>query len=109
MTISAWINSTAFPRDDAAIVSSHNPRAQGYQLDTTVDRGVRTLGLKLANSCGQLMARYGRTPLAMNTWYYVVGVYDAEAQLLEPVWSSAPAIGEPPSGSTTSSAASGVR
>src|SRR4249920_2367485 len=33
----------------------------------------------------------------------------AEAQLLEPVWSSAPAIGEPPSGSTTCSAASGVR
>ena len=36
MTISAWINSTAFPRDDAAIVSSHDPL--GYQLDTTVDQ-----------------------------------------------------------------------
>jgi VanZ family protein len=81
MTISAWINSTVFPRDDAAIVSSHNPL--GYQLDTTVDKGPRTVGFKLADSCGQLMARYGRTPLALNTWYHVVGVYDAEARTLD--------------------------
>jgi hypothetical protein len=34
-TISAWINSSSFPVDDAAIVSNHSPL--GYQLDTTVD------------------------------------------------------------------------
>ncbi|HZR16857.1 MAG TPA: LamG-like jellyroll fold domain-containing protein [Verrucomicrobiae bacterium] len=95
MTICAWINSTAFPADDAAIVSSLQssgsrerastiPRLAtvGYQLDTTIDRGPRTIGFKLSDSCGELMARYGATPLALNTWYHVAGVYDAEAKSL---------------------------
>ena len=81
MTISAWIKSTSFPRDDAAIVSSHN--GFGFQLDTTIDKGPRTIGFKLGNSCGTLMARYGATPLALNTWYYVAGVYDAEAKTMD--------------------------
>ena len=50
VTISAWIKSTSYPRDDAAIVSSHN--GVGFQLDTTIDRGPRTIGFKLGNSCG---------------------------------------------------------
>ena len=82
MTISAWINSTSFPIDDAAIVSHHNHSGLGYQLDTTVDRGLRTIGFKLADACGRLMARYGATPLVANRWYHVAGVYDAEAQTL---------------------------
>ena len=45
MTISAWIKSTSYPVDDAAIVSSYNGR--GFQLDTTIDRGPRTIGFKL--------------------------------------------------------------
>jgi concanavalin A-like lectin/glucanase superfamily protein/VanZ like protein len=81
MTISAWINSTSFPVDDAAIVSTHTPL--GYQLDTTVDRGPRTIGFKLANQCGGLMARYGATSLVVDTWYHVAGVYDAEARTLD--------------------------
>jgi concanavalin A-like lectin/glucanase superfamily protein/VanZ like protein len=83
MTISAWINPTSFPVDDAPIVSSHNRNGLGYQLDTTVDRGPRTIGFKLANVCGGLMARYGATPLVVDTWYHVAGVYDAEAQTLD--------------------------
>jgi hypothetical protein len=81
MTISAWINSTAFPVDDAAIVSSRD--LLGYQLDTTVDRGPRTIGFKLSDTCGQLMARYGATPLVLDTWYQVAGVYNAEAKTLD--------------------------
>jgi hypothetical protein len=82
MTISAWINSASFPADDAAIVSQfHNEF--GYQLDTTVDRGPRMIGFKLTNACGDLMARYGATPLAAGTWYHVAGVYDTEAQTLD--------------------------
>jgi hypothetical protein len=77
MTISAWIKSTAWPRDDAAIVSS------GFLLDTTIDEGPRTIGFKLGNSCGALMARYGATPLALNTWYYVAGVYNAKAGTMD--------------------------
>jgi hypothetical protein len=81
MTISAWINSSSFPFDDAAIVSSHN--GLGYQLDTTVDKGPRTIGFKLGNECGALMARYGATPLVVGRWYHVAGVYDADARTLD--------------------------
>jgi len=77
LTITAWINATAFPKDDAAIVSEHT--GLGYQLDTTIDEGPRTIGFKLANTYGKLMARYGRTPLQMNRWYHIAGVYDAAA------------------------------
>jgi hypothetical protein len=86
MTISAWINSTSFPVDDAAIVSQLHQSDlffQGYQLDTTVDRGPRTIGFKLTNACGGIMARYGATPLVVDTWYHVAGVYNAEAQTLD--------------------------
>jgi len=82
MTITAWISSSAYPVDDAAIVSQL--RAQrGYQLDTTIDQGPRTIGFKLSDACGHLMARYGATPLALHTWYHVAGVYDAAAQTLD--------------------------
>ncbi len=82
MTITAWIRSASFPGDDAAIVSQLD-HGLGYQLDTTVDRGPRTIGFKLTNACGDLMIRYGRTPLVLDTWYHVAGVYDAEAKTLD--------------------------
>ena len=82
VTISAWIKSTSFPRDDAAIVSSRS-NGVGFQLDTTIDKGPRTIGFKLGNSCGTTMARYGTTPLALNTWYYVAGVYNAKAKTMD--------------------------
>jgi hypothetical protein len=77
MTISAWINSASFPIDDAAIVSTLHP---GYQLDTTVDRGPRTIGFKLVDPWGKLIARYGTTELVRDTWYHVAGVYDADTR-----------------------------
>ena len=86
MTVSAWINSSSFPADDAAIVSSYDHRRDqggGYQLDTTVDTGHRTIGFKLADICGRPVARYGATPLALGRWYHVAGVYDADAQTLD--------------------------
>jgi hypothetical protein len=82
MTISAWINSGSFPADDAAIVSQIQT-GSGYQLDTTVDIGTRTIGFKLTNACGGLMARYGRTTMTAGRWYHVAGVYDAEAQRMD--------------------------
>jgi len=80
-TIIAWIKASSFPVDDAAVVSSHS--GLGYQLDTTVDRGSRTIGFKLADAQGRLMARYGRTPLLLRTWYHIAGVYDARLQTLD--------------------------
>ncbi len=82
MTVSAWVNSAAFPRDDAAIVSKRTSSKIGYQLDTTVDRGPRTVGFKLTNSAGGSMFRYGATTLQANTWYHVTGVYNAATSTL---------------------------
>jgi glucose/arabinose dehydrogenase/chitodextrinase len=80
MTVSAWIDSSAFPGDDAAIVSKRG--AGGYQLDTTVDRGPRTIGFKLTTGSGADMFRYGATALQLGSWYHVAGVYDAAAATL---------------------------
>jgi len=83
MTVSAWINSSTFPGNDAAIVSKlSGGDLLGYQLDTTVDTGPRTIGFKLSDAQGALMARYGSSVLQPNTWYHVAGVYDAQAQTL---------------------------
>lgn len=83
MTTMAWIYITGNPGDDATIVSKRNfAGSAGFQLDTTVDTGPRTIGFKLANASGALMARFGSTTLAINTWYHVAGVYDASAQTL---------------------------
>lgn len=82
MTITAWINSSSFPYDDAAIVSQLHSRS-GYQLDTAIDKGARAIGFKLSDPCGHLMARYGATPLVISTWYHVAGVYDAPKRTLD--------------------------
>ena len=80
LTISAWINSGPFPIDDAAIVSKRG--AIGFQFDTTIDTGPRTIGLKLTGGQGAEMARYGATALQPATWYHVAGVYDATARTM---------------------------
>ena len=82
MTVSAWIYATAFPGDDAAVVSRRDSSEHGFQLDTTVDTGRRTIGFKLTNSSGGDMIRYGATTLQPNTWYNIAGVYDAASQTL---------------------------
>jgi glucose/arabinose dehydrogenase/PKD repeat protein len=75
MTVSAWINSAAFPVDDAAVVSKR--ASGGFQLDTTIDTVPRAIGFKLTSSTGADMLRYGGTPLQLNSWYHIAGVYDA--------------------------------
>lgn len=93
MTVSAWIRPASFPINDAAIVSTlnHVPRfALGWQLDTTVDRGPRTIAFKVADECGDLVARYGATTLRTGTWYHVAGVYDAERESMHVYLNGAP-------------------
>jgi glucose/arabinose dehydrogenase/PKD repeat protein len=80
MTISAWINSDAFPVDDAAVVSKRG--SVGFQLDTTIDRGPRTIGFKLTSTSGAGMYRYGATTMQTAAWYFIAGVYDATAATL---------------------------
>ncbi len=81
MTVSAWINSSAFPGDDAAVVSRRG--GIGMQLDTTIDRGPRTIGFKLTNSAGNDMFRYGATAMQAGTWYHIAGVYNASTSSLD--------------------------
>src|SRR5215467_6926601 len=52
MTVSAWVNASSFPGDDAAVVSKRGAGELGFQLDVTKDTGVRTIGFKLTNSSG---------------------------------------------------------
>jgi hypothetical protein len=40
------------------------------------------VGFKLADVCGHIVARYGASPLRLDTWYHVAGVYDAEEQTM---------------------------
>lgn len=81
MTVAAWIKPIAFPRDDAAIVSTL--AGLGYEFNATADQGFRTIAFKLSNASGRLMARYGRTRLQPDRWYHVAGVYDAEARTID--------------------------
>lgn len=83
MTLSAWIRPAAFPPDDAAIISSLSDRGIGYQLDLTIDQGPRTIGFKIADASGHLMARYGKTSILVDRWYHVAGVYAAESRTLD--------------------------
>ncbi|MGH8572725.1 MAG: LamG-like jellyroll fold domain-containing protein, partial [Gammaproteobacteria bacterium] len=82
MTLSAWINAQTFPFDDATIVSKRSNGEVGFQLDTTIDRGPRTIGLKLTSASGSNVFRYGATSLQLNTWYHIAGVYNAATQTL---------------------------
>src|SRR5262245_30829808 len=59
MTLSAWVNASSFPVDDAAVISKRAAGESGYQLDLTKDTGPRTIGFKLTSSTGALMIRYG--------------------------------------------------
>ena len=81
MTISAWIHSTAFPGDDAAVVSRRG--SVGFQLDTTTDRGPRAIGFKLTNSAGADMMRYGATAMQLGAWYHIAGVYNASTATMD--------------------------
>ncbi|MGB7218689.1 MAG: DUF4038 domain-containing protein [Vicinamibacterales bacterium] len=80
MTLSAWINISANPFDDAAIVGKVG--AAGWQLKTTADTGVRTAGIQISSNGSDSIQRYGTTVLLPNTWYHIAGVYDAGAQTL---------------------------
>jgi hypothetical protein len=83
MTVSAWIKPTRHPDSDAAIVSSYNGGVAGYQLDTSIDKGPRTIAFRIADECAQPVARYGMTPLLVDTWYHVAGVYGADTLALD--------------------------
>ncbi len=82
MSLSAWVFATANPSDDGQIVAKSST-SDGWQLKTTPDTGARTFGFAVSSSASSITQRYGKTVLALNTWYYVTGVYNASAQTLD--------------------------
>jgi len=81
MTLGAWINISANPFDDGAIIAKLGQA--GWQLKTSPDTGVRTAAIQISSNGFDSIQRYGATVLATNTWYHVAGVYDAAARTLD--------------------------
>ncbi|MBV8716469.1 MAG: fibronectin type III domain-containing protein [Chloroflexi bacterium] len=82
MTWEAWVNQSAYPIDDADVISSSDSSA-GWQLKGTQDTGPRTFGVEVSGSAGSHTQRYSKTVTSLNTWYHVAGVYNASAQTLD--------------------------
>ena len=80
-TWSAWIFATGNPADDGQIVA-RSGNSDGWQLKTSLDTGVRTLGVAISNGTTSTQ-RYSRTVVSLNTCYHVAGVYNATAQTLD--------------------------
>ena len=82
MTWSAWVRATGNPSDDGQIVAQSNDNS-GWQFKTSPDTGPRTFAVAVSPNSSSLTQRYSKTVLALNTWYYVAGVYNAAAQTLD--------------------------
>ena len=80
MTWSAWIFATGNPADDGQIISKS--LGAGWQFKTSPDTGPHTFGIGVAPTSSSMTQRYSTTVRALNTWYYVAGVYDATARTL---------------------------
>jgi hypothetical protein len=80
MTLSAWINISENPWDDAAIVAKLE--RSGWQLKTSPDTGVRTAAIQISSNGSDSIQRYSSTVLVPNTWYHIAGVYDAPTRSL---------------------------
>jgi hypothetical protein len=81
MTWSAWVKAAANPADDGQIIAKSND-AGGWQFKTSPDTGPHTFGVAVTAISGFKAQRYSVTQRALNTWYYVAGVYDASGSTL---------------------------
>jgi chitodextrinase len=81
MTWSAWILATANPADDGQIISKSN--GAGWQFKTSPDTGPHTFGIGVSSNSTSITQRYSQTVRALNTWYFVTGVYNAAARTLD--------------------------
>jgi uncharacterized repeat protein (TIGR02543 family) len=81
MTISAWVYATANPADDGQLVAKSD--GAGWQFKTSPDTGPHTFAIAVSPTSASLVQRYSATVRALNTWYYVAGVYDATARTLD--------------------------
>ncbi len=82
MTWSAWVKALGTPADDGQIVAKSDGSA-GWQFKTSPDTGPETFGVAVSGDGASHVQRYSTTVRALNTWYFVAGVYDATAQTLD--------------------------
>jgi hypothetical protein len=84
MTLSAWIKISANPADDGSVIAKlGDAPALGWQLKTSPDTGVRTAAIQVSSNGSDSIQRYSKTVLSLNTWYYLAGVYNAQARTLD--------------------------
>src|SRR5262249_43921003 len=81
MTLSAWVYPTGNSREDGQIIAKSGT-ADGWQLKTSRDTGVRTFAIAISNGTKRFQ-RYSRTVIATNNWYHVAGVYNATSRTLD--------------------------
>ena len=84
MTWSAWVYATGTPADDGQIIAKSGSGGGnlGWQFKTSPDTGPHTFGVAVSSNGATNTQRYSTTVRALNTWYYVAGVYDAAARTL---------------------------
>jgi chitodextrinase len=85
MTLSAWVYATGTPPDDGQIIAKSDSGSglAGWQFKTTPDTGGETFGVMVSPDGNSAVQRYSKTVRALNTWYYVAGVYNASAKTLD--------------------------
>ena len=82
MTWSAWVFAAANPTDDGQIIAKSSA-SSGWQLKSSPDTGPETFGIAVSGDGTSETQRYSSTVRALNTWYYVAGVYNASARTLD--------------------------
>ena len=82
MTLSAWVKAAANPANDGNIVAKSDS-ASGWQLKSTPDTGPETFGVAISRAISARTQRYSSTVRALNTWYFVAGVYNAATQSMD--------------------------
>jgi hypothetical protein len=83
MSWAAWVYATGNPPDDGDIISKANG-STGWQFKTSPDTGPYTFAIAVTGTgTGGMTQRYSTTVRALNTWYHVVGVYDAATRSLD--------------------------
>ncbi|MEK7560853.1 MAG: LamG domain-containing protein [Patescibacteria group bacterium] len=85
MTISAWtyLRTTPPVTDSQIVFKGNNGTDKAYGLNYSVDNGPIQGRVQLSSTGSDSISRYSATTLALNSWYHVVGVYNAATLTLD--------------------------
>jgi len=78
ITLSAWVKLRNTNANDAVIISKYGTAGnRGYKLAETLDQGPNQAQFVLSQDGTTESVNIGATTINTNTWYHIVGVYDA--------------------------------